>query len=274
MPVKIIDFRARPRTPEYMESFKSEARKFTMRKIGYFPEEAPLETFLGELDAAGIVKAVFTGRDLERMTGWRTTSEYIVDVVKQTDGKLVGVAGIDPLRKDVLPEIEKAMKLGLKGISLDPAATRVMPDDRRMYPIYEKCRELGAMVFFTQGPAPTPGPYMKYGSPLPVDEAATDFPDVTFICSHGCWPWVTEMVGVAWRHDNVFFETSIYHFMPGSSMYWEAANTVIPDKLLFATAHPFHPIKETVERFLQLPFKPDVLEKVMYTNAARLLKLL
>lgn len=271
--MKIIDFRARPRTSEYMESFKSEARKFTQRKIGYFPEEASVEVFLDELAAAGIVNAVFTGRDLERMTGWRTTSEYIADVVQQTNGKLIGVAGIDPLRMNVMPEIEKAMKLGLRGISLDPAATRVMPDDRRMYPIYEKCRDLGAMVFFTQGPAPTPGTYMKYGSPMSIDEVATDFPEVNFICSHGCWPWAAEMIGVAWRHDNVYFETSIYHFMPGASMYWEAANTVIPDKLLFATAHPFHPIKETVDRFLKLPLKEDVLEKVMYSNAARLLNL-
>lgn len=257
-----------------MKSFKTESRKFTLRKIGYFPEDAPLDSFLKELDEAGIVNAVFTGRDLERATGWRTTSEYIAEVCEQSNGKLIGVAGLDPLRKDPLLEIEKAMKQGLRGISLDPAATRVLPDDRRMYPIYEKCRELGAMVFFTQGPAPTPGTYMKFGSPLPIDEVATDFPEVTFVVSHGCWPWVAELIGVVWRHDNVFFETSIYHFMPGSDMYWEAANTIVPDKLLFATAHPFHPIKETVERFLKLPLKPDVLEKVMYSNAARILKLI
>jgi uncharacterized protein len=272
--VDIIDFRARPRTPEYMESFKTESRKFTMRKMGlYLLEAAPLEAFWTDLDDAGVVKAVFTGRDTERANGWRTTSEYIADVVKQSDGRVIGVAGLDPLKKDALQEVQKAMKLGLRGISIDPAAIRVMPDDRRMYPIYEKCRELGAMVFFTQGPAPTPGPYMKYGSPLPVDEVATDFPEVTFICSHGCWPWVTEMIGVAWRHDNVYFETSGYHFMPGSEMYWQAANTVLPDKVLFATAYPFVPIKETVERFLKLPLKPDALERVMYSNAARLLNL-
>jgi len=56
-------------------------------------------------------------------------------------------------------------------------------------------------------------------------------------------------------------------------MVVEAANTIIPDKVIFASAFPFAPMKETIDRFLKLPFKPEVLPKVLYQNAARLLKL-
>ncbi|MBI2322498.1 MAG: amidohydrolase [Chloroflexi bacterium] len=272
--MKIIDFRARPRTPEYMESFKTENRRYTMKLMGEpIPPTGTLEDFIHDMDEAGISLGVFTGRDFSRTTGWRMSSELIADAVAKYPDRIVGVAGLDPLKPTALQDVDLAAKLQLKGVSIDPAAIQTFPNDRRLYPVYQRCRELGLMVFFTQGPAPTLGTYMKYGSPMPIDEVATDFRGLKIIVSHASWPWVMEMIAIAWRQETVWFEASSYYFMPGIDRFVEAANTVIAHKMLFATAHPFFPMKKIVDQFLRFPFKPDVLERVLYTNAAELLGL-
>ena len=55
--------------------------------------------------------------------------------------------------------------------------------------------------------------------------------------------------------------------------YVEAANTMIPDKILYASAHPFVDFRVALKSYEQLAFKPEVRTAIMYDNAARLLGL-
>jgi predicted TIM-barrel fold metal-dependent hydrolase len=55
--------------------------------------------------------------------------------------------------------------------------------------------------------------------------------------------------------------------------YIQAANTMIPDKILYASAHPFVDFKEALKKYEQLQLKDDVRQKILYDNAARLLGL-
>ncbi len=110
--------------------------------------------------------------------------------------------------------------------------------------------------------------------PSGVDQVACDFPDLKIICSHLGWPWITEMIAIAWRHPNVYIEDSVYRYMPGCEQYIDAANKLLSDKFLFASGYPFdHPLKNVVKKFMQLPYDEDVRDKVLYRNAARLLGL-
>ena len=52
-----------------------------------------------------------------------------------------------------------------------------------------------------------------------------------------------------------------------------AANTFLQDRFVFGTAYPFIGFREGVEGFKALPFKPEVLPKLLYQNAIRALKL-
>lgn len=275
--MQIIDARARPNTREYMSLFDaSPGLKTVFRKMGApFPPSVSMDEFVREMKAAGISRVVCTGRDIETTGGWKVTNDYVAGLVAAYPDHIIGIAGIDPLKgSGAVREAFRAVReLGLRGVSIDPFAGGIYANDRRVYPLYELCTELDVPVFITIGPLPVTGPYLRYGSPMAVDEVATDFPGLRIMCSHGGWPFTGEMIAIAFRHENVYFETSVYHFMPGADRCVDAANTCIADKYLFATAFPFAPMKETVERFLKLPFKPDVLEQVLYKNAARLLKL-
>jgi hypothetical protein len=80
------------------------------------------------------------------------------------------------------------------------------------------------------------------------------------------------MIAVAWRCENVFFENSFYHFAPIAGALVDAANSMIGDRMLYASAYPFSPISETLERFRALPFTLDVAENMLCSNADKLLR--
>ncbi|TEB11272.1 amidohydrolase family protein [Pelotomaculum propionicicum] len=272
--MRVLDCRARPNTPEYFSLLQGEGIKTVFRKSGNpFPKESTLEDFISDIDKAGIDKVVCTGRDIETTSAWKVTNDYVANMVSKYPDRIIGIAGIDPNKGDgAVREVERAVnELGLKGASIDPFGAGLYANDPKMYPIYQKCSDLKVPVFITIGPLPVSGTKISFGSPLPIDDVAVDFPKLKILCSHGGWPFTREMVAIAWRNDNVYFETSVYHFLPGAELVVEAANTIISDKLVFASAHPFAPFKESLERFKKLPFKEEVLPKVLYQNAAQML---
>jgi predicted TIM-barrel fold metal-dependent hydrolase len=188
----------------------------------------------------------------------------------------VGYAGIDPNKgMDAFREVRRAVKeLGLRGISMDPCYHKAPANDKRYYPIYAVCCDLGVPVMLTAGPAPrVPETVIEHAAPRTVDEVARDFPDLTIIVGHAGWPWVREMVAVAMRHRHVYFEMSVYEEMPGMEDAVRAANSVLADKVLFASAHPFVPTTEALRRYRSLGFAPPVLEKILHANGARILGL-
>ena len=81
------------------------------------------------------------------------------------------------------------------------------------------------------------------------------------------------MIGVAFRYENVHLVPDMYLFQPGSHLYVEAANSFLREQFLFATSYPFRAMRQTVEDFLGLGFKEDVLDHVLHKNAERVLKL-
>lgn len=50
---------------------------------------------------------------------------------------------------------------------------------------------------------------------------------------------------------------------------WQVENNVLIDKIIFVTAHPFAPFKETVEGFEEVPLSDEAVEKVAQKNAAK-----
>jgi predicted TIM-barrel fold metal-dependent hydrolase len=264
--MRVIDFRARPNTEEYMSLYPS-SRAWDLFFYCPRPEPEPLSNFIAALDEVGVTHAVFTGRQSPRT---KLSNDYVAECVQAYPDRLFGFAGIDPTQGlAAVREIERAVsQLGMKGISLDPAHVRVYPDDRLFYPLYHKCLELDVPVIFTMGPL-----VGKWGGPAAVDNLADDLPDLKILCSHGVWPQVTELIALAYRHENVYLEASIYEIiLPGVGPIFEAANGILQDKVIYASGFPFRPLDD-LQRFLEYPFDEDVVDKLVYGNAARLLKI-
>ncbi len=255
-----------------MKMYTGPANARTWQRFGYpEPPAATLAEFVAALDASGVERAVFTGRQsvVRGAIVRGISNDYVSECVRAFPGRIVGFAGIDPTDPGAaVKELERSVRhLGLRGVSLDPHTARLWPHDRLLYPLYQKAVELAVPVVITMGPL-----VGRYADPWAVDQAAEDFPNLTIVCSHGCWPQVTEFVALAYRRDNVYLESSIYEFLPGAEPFIEAANTIIQDRVVYASAFPFNPI-ETIARFRRLPLSPSALEKILYENAARVLGL-
>jgi predicted TIM-barrel fold metal-dependent hydrolase len=283
----IIDFRGRPPSKEFLSYFDVPRMKWIAERVGA-PDLSPaylaasVESFIEEMNDAGITWTVALGRNSPAMTVGKRTfpaglipNDHIADLQKRYPDRIIGMAGIDVSNRvhESIPEIERCVRdLGMRGIFIEPQrALRSHPDDPRIAPVYEKCLELDVPVVIMSGPFA--GPDLSYTDPAHIDAVATQFPGLKIVCGHGCWPYVNEIIAVAFKHPTVYVSPDVYHFVPGSEAYVEAANGFMADQLLFGTAYPVRALRKTVEDFKRLPFTPAVLEKALYDNARRLLRL-
>jgi len=276
--MKVIDFRFRPNTPEVIEGIKNSTMFAGLCKAINFDDRPiqSLEEIVADLDKRNVEVAVITGRDCEKTYGIPANNGSVLEFCAAYPEKFIGFYGLDPHKgMDAVRELTKAVtELGMKGAAVDPYLAQIYPNDAKYYPIYAKCCELEIPIIFTTGPATlVEGAVMDHVAPRYIDFVARDFPELKIVISHGGYPWVNEAIFVTQRNANVFLEVSEFELSPQANAYIEAANTVISDQFIFASAHPFVEQKRALEIYESLPFDEKVREKVMYTNAKRLLGL-
>ena len=274
--MQVIDFRFRPNTAEIINGIKTSAMfKDLCGAIGFDRMQAQtLDDVLATIRSHGVTRAVITGRDSESTYGSPSNNLSVEGFVHAAPETFVGFWGVDPHKgmAGLRMLADAVAQRGFKGAATDPYLAKIPASDARYYPFYAKCCELGIPLVVTTGPASfVPGAVIEHVAPRHFDTVARDFPELRLIISHGAYPWVGEMIIVAQRNPNVFLEISEYERFPLAGAYVEAANTIIPDKLLFASAHPFVDFRDAIATYEALPFTDGVRSKVMHDNAAALL---
>ena len=280
--LKLIDFRGRPPTAEFNSYFTREGTTTVNFRVGakyvspaYMANSVDL--FLEEMAAANIVRTVALGRNAKALNPKQNgfiPNDHIHGLMKEYPGKVIGCAGIDltDTVHNAIEETERCIKLGFKAIHIEPARSLdAMPNDSRIFPLYERCVELDIPVVLMTGPLA--GPTIEYSNPVYIDDLAGKFPKLKIVAGHGCWPWVTQILGVAFKHRNVYVCPDVYMFMPGADQYIQAANTYLQDQFLFGTAYPYRPLEQTAQDFLAFPINPEAMKKIVYSNIVKLLKL-
>jgi predicted TIM-barrel fold metal-dependent hydrolase len=276
---KIIDMRSRP---SFLHDFygatpgtnEYDVAKWLNHRVGskddeHFTRSSNIEAFVEEVREVGITAAVVVGRDTPTLT---TSNDQIFELTAPYQ-ELIGIGSVDPQKPNALIELERAVKqLGLAGINIEPGFGNpaLKADDASLYPIYDACDQLGIPVFLMSGPTT---PSFEHANPAAVGKIARAFSNLSIVCYHGYYPYVSEMVGVAFRYENVYVVPDMYIFLPGGSLYVEAANGFMRDQLLFGSSYPFRAMGQTVEDFLKLGLHEQVLDGVLFQNAKRVLKL-
>jgi len=276
--MKVIDFRFRPNTQQTISGIQNSKMFKGLCESIDFSRMKPqtVEEVVVDLDSHGVERAVITGRDCESTYGAKSNNDSVIEFVKKFPGKFFGFVGLDPHKgMKAVYELRAAVaELGMHGAAVDPYLAQIYANDAKYYPLYAKCCELDVPVVFTTGPATlVPGAIIDHVAPRYIDFVARDFPELKIVISHGGYPWVNEAIIVAQRNRNVYIELSEYEFSPMSEAYVQAANTMIADKILYASAHPFVDFRQALKTYEELNFKPEVRRKIMYENAAKLLGL-
>lgn len=281
---RAIDFRVRPSAGNFpnIDIFPKLGQERSANWGWYSALPASVTTrslplLLDEMKACNVVHGVVWGR-ADLLPGQSVPHEDVAAILAANPEVFVaGFGGITlqgGIRKAVA-EVERAKKLGLKGVTVEPGWSG-MPDkradDASLYPIYEACQELDLILAMTSGARM--GPDISYASPEACDRVARDFGRMQIVVSHAFWPWVEESCGLDFRRENVWLLPDLYGWSSAGHGKWiEAANTFLADRLLFGSAYPLMGTADIVDAYRRLPYAQGVLDKVLYRNAARLLGL-
>jgi predicted TIM-barrel fold metal-dependent hydrolase len=171
--------------------------------------EVPLAATLAAMDHAGVSRSLLSA--WVGPQGALISNDEVAGWVAQAPDRLIGVGSVD-IRKGMtaVREARRCVEqLGFKAIRVLPWLWEAPPTDRRFYPVYVACCELG-VPFCTQ--IGHTGPLMpsEVGRPIYLDQVAIDFPELVIVGGHIGWPWTDEAIAVATKHEHVYIDTSAY----------------------------------------------------------------
>jgi uncharacterized protein len=228
----------------------------------------PVKVLLGEMDHFGIERGVI-GVNFARGGAIRALEEH--------PDRFVGTFDVNPNRgMEGVRELVKAYEtLGVKGATVFPAGLvpQVPINDKKLYPYYAKCIELGIPIFCTTG---VPGPRVPMACQKTdlIDEVCWYFPELTFVMRHGAEPWDELAVKLMLKWPNLYYSTSAFapRYYPTSIV--EYANTRGADKIVYAG---YFPMGLSLERIFSelddVPFRDHVWPKFLRENAVKVLGL-
>jgi predicted TIM-barrel fold metal-dependent hydrolase len=197
--------------------------------------------------------------------------------LKRHPDRFIGSVGADP--NEGMEGIRKIVRAyetwGIRAVGVFPAGTfpQVAINDKKMYPIYAKCVELGIPVFCCAG---VPGPRLKMAVQHVelIDEVMYDFPELVFVTRHGCEPWQELAVKLMRKWPGLHYSTSAFapRYYPKAIV--DYANTRGADKILYAG---YFPMGLSLERIMtelpSVPFRDHVWPKFLRENSLRVLGL-
>jgi predicted TIM-barrel fold metal-dependent hydrolase len=234
------------------------------------------------LDEAGIERSLITGFD--EWSSVRETfipNELVAGLAERHPERFIPFAGVDLLKgMDAVRELEHWIgDRGFRGLSLRPFMIGLAADDRRYYPLYAKCVELGVPLSIHTSANWTTVSASDLGHPRHLDTVAADFPELRIVMSHAGYPWVLEAALLAWKHPNVYLELAAHRprYLTAPGAGWEPllrfGQTTIRHKVLFGTGWFLlgRPPGQIVDEFRELPVGEDVMDLWLGRNAEALL---
>jgi len=231
------------------------------------------------------VKGILVGWDTEAETGDPAMSnDYVASMVRRFPEAFIGGFGcVDPWKgKRAVAEAERCVKdLGLIGMKFQSSAQGFFPNDRRFYPLWEKCAELGAPIQLHTGTtglgAGMPGGggiKLKYTRPIPyIDDVAADFPELKIICLHPSWPWQDEAIAMAIHKPNVFFDLSGWSPKYFPEVLKREIRSRLKDRVMFGSDYPLMPFDMLFKAWAAENYDQETMARIYYKNVIRILGL-
>jgi len=293
----LIDYASRPPLPQFnpaaphlanyrrvyraSESAVSNERPADAGPSAATDADAALTEYLRAYDDLDARAVVIKAKDVESTFGVKVSNEDVAAFCRAHGPRFIGFAGVDPHKgKAALDELEHAVrKLGLRGLNIQGFEHRMAIDDARLSPLYEQCVALRIPVNIHAGMNFSTATSMSFGRPEALDAVMVRFPELRVCASPPGWPWVNELIAVAWRHPNVWI--GVVAVRPkllakpdsGYGPLLQYGRTVLKERILFGSSYPMMPVRRSVAEVEALPLDDDVRERWLYRNAAEFLQL-
>lgn len=283
----IIDYSSRPPLPEHVNSGPHLAGYGPVYASGYAAADKDklgpeaLAEFLATYDRIDARHVLIRARDSETTHGHKVSNDTVAEFCRTHGPRFMGMAGVDPHKgMAAIREFERAIReLGLCGLALHPFEHNLRINDPKLYPLYAKCIELDVPINLHCSTSFSRVVPMDCGFPPHLDEVMVHFPELRVCASPPGFPWVQELIAVAWRHPNVYIGVTAvrpkYLNVPNSGYepLLQYGNTVLKDRIIWGSAFPMQPVERTLAEVRALPLKDGVEQKWLHDNCARFLRI-
>jgi predicted TIM-barrel fold metal-dependent hydrolase len=178
--------------------------------------------------------------------------------------------------------IEKELNMPYAtGIKLYPGYFPFYVTDPLYKPIYRLAQKYKMPVAIHCGDTSSARAKLKYSHPMTVDEAAVEYPDITFVICHMGDPWVMDTAELISKNPNVY--TDVSGMIAGNAAFIQRRrNTALYmdhfrqamvyaeqyDKILFGTDWPIAPVVPYVE-FIKDLVPEEHHQDVFFNNALK-----
>ena len=268
---KVIDFHVhiglKEHWHEWVHSYQEAAQSEFYER---YEEMIDPDKFADYLRSHHIEKAVILAEICPITTGV-VPNEYVLDFCT---GRQIFVpfCTINPfIVSHPAQELKKYIEMGAKGIKLYPSYNHFYPNDSKIYPLYSVAEEHRLPVLVHTGSSVFKGSKIKYADPIHLDDAATDFPQLTLLMAHGGRGlWYDKAFFLSRLHPNLYLEIS---GLPPKNLlrYFPDMEKNI-DKFVYGSDWPgIKNIGINIKAIRDLPLSKGSLKKILYENAARIL---
>ncbi len=197
--------------------------------------------------------------------------EPALQVFEKYPTRFFGSVGVDPnAGMQGVRALEETVKLhpNIKSASAAPCLMypQVPIDDKRFYPIYAKCAELGIPINMLVG---VPGPRVPFKCQTPdlLDEVAWFFPELKIVMRHGGDPWTDLCVKLLLKWPNLYYSTSAWAPKHYPRNVLNFANKRGPTKVMYAGYFPGLSYQRIFGEMDDLPLKEEVWPKFLHDSA-------
>lgn len=250
------------------------------------------EYLIGEMDEAGVEKALVVGRDGSHHpssvnnTSLGTThgiddeifdmfAEEMATAVQKYPDRIAATVLIDPLGgMKAVWQLERAVRdYGFVAARIFAARIGIPFNHPLCFPIYTKCIELNIPITLNLG---TPGPRRpaRVQEPILLEDVLLAYPELTVVGTHIGMPWHHQTVALLQKFENFYLSTAGYapKYTPPEILHF--MNTRGKEKVMWASDYPLLSPARTAEEGKALPLKDEARTAAyMGGNAAKVFKL-
>jgi predicted TIM-barrel fold metal-dependent hydrolase len=218
--------------------------------------------------------------DAETATGRpRLPNETVAEACRRWPAVFLGFGSVDPHKgPDAVAEVAGIAELGLRGVKFHPSMQGFAPDDETYWPIFAACQRHGLVALFHTGTsgigAGQPGGQgirLHYARPIRLDAVAAAHPALTVVAAHFGWPWHLELVAMALHKTNVYIDISGWSPRRIPPELVREINGRLSNQFVWGSDFPFLTPERCLDELATLGLSEEVLDRLLYANAARIL---
>lgn len=254
---------------------------------------ANLETVISFLDTIGAQKGAVLATDhgyWGDQYGTQVSNEAVAQLVSNSNGRLVGIASVNPAGpRNPAEELKKALCIGMKGLKLYPHSG-FFPNDEALWETYELAQDESIPVLVHTGIKAHRAHHMRFNNPIYLDDVAIRFPRLKLVIMHAGYPWLDEALILSKLNDNIWVDLTfldVLDYTFSSGLMEETIKRFVQvlgaDKLVWGSEgwelglpaykdEGIPRVKKCIDKMLSFNFLSySEKEKILGTNAENLL---